>query len=407
MTASSSVTTTFGFGIANAADLRTMTRPGVYTLSKLYSGNTPLQRRCEPKRRNPMPDASIEAAQLLTVVVCSSPVPSNPQTDTLRATFRSLHRVTGLSSCPKVIHLDGPQASLPAARVAAYAEFTHRVRALSSADADFTHAQVYASPVFLFAAHNLAAAIGHVNTSFLLSLQHDYEIARPFDLHGLLRTMVAVPVVRHVRLNMRANAPAKGFDGVVANATELLPAGATYVPLTRTCGWSDAPHIASTSYYRDFAIPKNLGDHRGGRRKFMEESLHYPMQRNGMPGGCWEAKQRVKAAALAAGGGSSAGRVIWWPKDFDDFGTYLYGMCLPTDGFYSKHNSLRGGGGQWGLDHHPLGHHPKLDGAMPRGRRMLSHGHRDKAFGGSMAMAMAVGRGRGRGRGRGSERRRR
>ena len=107
--------------------------------------------------------------------------------------------------------------------------------------------------------------------------------------------MVAVPVVHHVRLNMRANAPARGFDGVVANATDLP---GLLVPLTRTCGWSDAPHVASTAYYREFAIPKNLEDHRGGRRKFMEESVHYPMQRNGMKGGCYETRKRVEAGEV-------------------------------------------------------------------------------------------------------------
>ena len=204
--------------------------------------------------------------RLLTVVVCSSPVPSNPQTDTLRAVFRSLRLAAGLAASPKIIHLDGPQPALPQERVANYAEFTRRVRRLSHDDADFAHTRIYASPTFLFSAHNLAAAISHVNTSFLLALQHDYVLARPFDAPNLLRTMLQLPErVKHVRLNMRPNWPAKGFDGVVANASGLLGPRAL-VPLTRTCGWSDAPHVASTAYYRRFVIPKNLGDHRGGRK---------------------------------------------------------------------------------------------------------------------------------------------
>jgi len=301
-----------------------------------------------------------DASQLLTVVVCSSPVPSNPQTATLQAVLRSLRRVVGLPRCQKVIQLDGPQRALPAPRVAAYAEFTRRVHALSASDADFAHSRVYASPKFLFASHNLAAAISHVNTSFLLSLQHDYELARPFDLLGLLHTMRLVPIVRHVRLNMRANAPARGFDGVVANATDLPPA--VRVPLTRTCGWSDAPHVASTAYYRSFVIPKNLGDHNGGRRKFMEESVHYPMQRNGMAGGCWETRKRVASGQTAP---------IPWPAFFDDFGTYLYGVCTPTDGFYTLHHSLRGNVGQWGIMPEHKSRRPEHAagaGGVPKGR---------------------------------------
>jgi hypothetical protein len=126
-------------------------------------------------------------ASLLTVIVCSSPVPSNPETLTIRAVFRSLRLAPGLTSCAKIIQFDGPQAALPAKRVNAYNEFKQRVRALSAGDEDFARSQVFASETFLFAAHNLAAAIQHVNTSLLLSLQHDYEIARPFDVPNLVR----------------------------------------------------------------------------------------------------------------------------------------------------------------------------------------------------------------------------
>ena len=213
-----------------------------------------------------------DVASLLTIVVTSSPVPSNPDTSTMRAVFHSFSIVPALSPCPKIIHFDGPQRTLPPPRVRSYAEFVRRIRALTTSyrhDAAFSNTRVYTSSSFLFASHNLAAAISHVNTSFLFSCQHDYQLARPFDASGLLRTMMAVPVVRHVRLNMRPNLPARGFDGVVDNAT--LPG--LLVPLARTCGWSDAPHIASVSYYRSFVIPLNVHDHHGGRRKFMEESV--------------------------------------------------------------------------------------------------------------------------------------
>ena len=45
--------------------------------------------------------------QLLTIIVASSPVPSNPDTSTLRAVFASFRTVTDLASCPKVMQFDG------------------------------------------------------------------------------------------------------------------------------------------------------------------------------------------------------------------------------------------------------------------------------------------------------------
>ena len=292
----------------------------------------------------------------LTIIVCSSPVPSNPQTRTLRAVFSSLSLVPALTHCPKVLHLDGPQPQLAPARVHAYTEFKRRARVLAATDPSFSRTKVYASRDFLFAAHNLAAAVMHVNTTFMLSIQHDYQLSRPFHAADLLRTMLAVPVVRHVRLNMRANAPARGFDGVVENAS----LSGALVPLTRTCGWSDAPHVASVEYYRRFVIPQNFRDHDRGRRKFMEESIHYPMQRNGMRGGCWQTKQQVKRGEPAS-----------WPEDFDHYGTYLYGVASPRDGFYTMHRSLRGDAPQWGLQHDPIADSHALTSGRhrPYGRR--------------------------------------
>ena len=41
-----------------------------------------------------------------------------------------------------------------------------------------------------------------------------------------------------------------------------------------------------------------------------------------------------------------------WPADFDEFGTYLYGVASPSDGTYVQHRSQRGNTPQWGLGNH-------------------------------------------------------
>lgn len=150
---------------------------------------------------------------------------------------------------------------------------------------------------------------------------------------GLLRTMLRHPLVKHVRLNARPNI-VKGFDVVLQNFT----APGVLVPLTRTCGWSDCPHVASADYYRNFVIPINRRDHNQGRRKFMEESIHYSMQKNGGEGGCWDMKRKIQR-----------GESPPWPSDFPKYGTFLYGFHSPHDGSYTLHNSLRGNMPQWGL----------------------------------------------------------
>ena len=267
----------------------------------------------------------------LTIVLTTSPVPSNPSTSVLEQVFQSFAKVPRLQEAQKLIHLDGTNPALPLRRRTSYAEFARRIALLISTAADFRHTQLHQSETYLFAAHNLAAAVQFVNTTFMLVHQHDFVIARPFDLKGLLRTMREKShALKHVRLNVRPNV-ARGFDSFVENYTEGR------VPLARTCGWSDCPHVTTKEYYTRFVIPKNRADHFNGARKFMEESLHYRMLRQGRPGGCWALQQAVARGETH----------LPWPRDFDDYGTYLYGYASARDGSYVEHRSLRGAQERW------------------------------------------------------------
>ena len=97
--------------------------------------------------------------RLLTVVIVTSPVPSNPDTSVLRTVFAAYSRVEGLQRTRKLIHFDGPQPRLPPERKSAYEEFKRRVLVLAGEHPDFAHLQCYSADRFLFAAHNLAAGV--------------------------------------------------------------------------------------------------------------------------------------------------------------------------------------------------------------------------------------------------------
>ena len=271
----------------------------------------------------------------LSVVVLSSPVPSNPQNiHALDDLFTSLEIVTHLNRANKIIQLDAPNPNLPKHRIDAYKQFETAVRLRAQSHTAYSDTIVNMAEIFQFHAHNLAAAIRVVETKFVLVLQHDFILVKPFDAFNLLRTMDELPIVKHVRLNARANVE-RGFDGVIANFTHGR------VPLARTCGWSDGPHVSTKAYYKKFVIPLNLKDHCQGRRKFMEESVHYRMQRLGRDGGCWALKKSVADGATRSS--------LKWPDDFNDYGTYLYGYA-DVDGSYTRHKTLRGNVSQWGRE---------------------------------------------------------
>lgn len=104
----------------------------------------------------------------LTIVVPTSPVQSNPSTATLRAVFASFALVPELPRSAKLVQFDGPQRELSEQRIHDYGELERRVRSLAGRHPDFAATTVRRSSAFLFAAHNLAAAVEAVNTSFML-----------------------------------------------------------------------------------------------------------------------------------------------------------------------------------------------------------------------------------------------
>lgn len=181
----------------------------------------------------------------LTILIPSSPVPSNPSTATLRAMFASFALVPNLPRASKLIQFDGTQDALPAARKEAYREFMRRVQTLAKADLTFRRTTINASSSFLFSAHNVAVAVRQVarpravmiclrsegcraggggwpascvcisarqapnaarqvRTKYMLIMQHDFILTRPFNAKDLLHSMDSNPVIKHV---MRHSAP--------------------------------------------------------------------------------------------------------------------------------------------------------------------------------------------------------
>ncbi len=111
---------------------------------------------------------------------------------------------------------------------------------------------------------NVRDALKHVNTEFILLLQHDLPFVRNVDISRVMEDMVENTNLKHVRFNKRKNIR-KGVDGNV-NLFGLQQKQTNYI-YTRTPGWSDQNHLALKEYY-DNIVMKECSD-----GSFMENTM--------------------------------------------------------------------------------------------------------------------------------------
>jgi hypothetical protein len=96
---------------------------------------------------------------------------------------------------------------------------------------------------------DLRRALEQVRTPYLLYWGHDWELTRPIDVRGVLRTLRDHPGVRSIRLNRRVTLEADG-DLALLQRPDQTP-----VPLVATPCWPSDPHFARTQTYRSFVLP--------------------------------------------------------------------------------------------------------------------------------------------------------
>ena len=210
--------------------------------------------------------SSDSLANKLTLITSTSAIPSNPSTQMLEITQKSLNRIPEFKDCPRIIVFDGVPGHL-VKRKEPYEIYKKNVIELTKTDPDFANTKLIFCQEHKHLALALKEAMEHVTTPFVFVHQHDFKIIKPIDVVGLIRSMEENPNLKHVRLNRRHVMSTK-WDGRVDNVVE----GPSYVPLTRTWGWSDNDHFSPKKYYDDFIFPKIK------RKRPMEKVIH-PMQR--------------------------------------------------------------------------------------------------------------------------------
>jgi tetratricopeptide (TPR) repeat protein len=89
--------------------------------------------------------------------------------------------------------------------------------------------------------------IAHVNTPYLLFLEHDQLFTHAaVDLLGLLALLNRHPEINHVRFNKRPNI-ISNFDYLLSNNNQTL----NYFPLLKTTAYSNGPHILRVAKFKN------------------------------------------------------------------------------------------------------------------------------------------------------------
>ena len=219
----------------------------------------------------------------ITVIVTASSSPLNPSTSILQELLLSLQFLQLAPRTPVLLSHDGPRLR-PAGAAAllnntlefprAYLQYLARVEAMLPAASACTGLAIRlllrATNGYL--AGNLAFALGHVRTPYVLKVEHDHIFVRIIDIPSVVRDLAADPRLKYVRFNRRKNvrkncdngdyprALAGGEDQWIAQrlwGNHEAPAGMP--PLrnayTRTACFSDMNHLTSTAYYRNEILP--------------------------------------------------------------------------------------------------------------------------------------------------------
>ncbi|CAE7897513.1 unnamed protein product [Symbiodinium sp. KB8] len=223
----------------------------------------------------------------LSVIVTTSPVPSNPSTEMLDRVLASMQLVPGLGSAPKIIVCDGCKCVPPghktnhkAGKVTIeeaqrYEQFIERLREKSAESCKCEDAAFFGTQVLSISDHHgfgfaVKAALAHITTDYVLVVQHDQEFIAGFDLEALLETMSLHPgVVKYVGL---PSVSTLNYEHAIRSKYGLSLHCTTEfgVPLTPLIFFYDKPHVCSTTHYRATIFgpgsPVRKGD-------FIEETL--------------------------------------------------------------------------------------------------------------------------------------
>ncbi len=216
------------------------------------------------RSRRQVLDRSMYLADKLTIITTTSPIASNPSTEIIEQSIKSLSKVEALIPCKKIIVFDGIRdqdehgycrKNIEQIRKD-YDQFKKNMTALTedTSNPHFQNTRLLFLPEFKHQAWALQEAMKHVDTPYVYLHQHDIIIIREFDAAGIVYSMECNPQIKLVRACNGENEP-NDYDGPVDECVE----GGSFVPLVRSFRFADAEQFTTVKYYEDMVFPRVKG----------------------------------------------------------------------------------------------------------------------------------------------------
>ena len=150
-----------------------------------------------------------------------------------------------------------------------YAQYLERLRVFLP---DFAVATGLAPQILLRPTHghivgNIAFALMHVLTPYILKTEHDVEFVAPLRALSVVRDIQREPSIKFVRFNHRAttfDACDRGYYGDPRRNAQIFFSNVTAPHLenayTRSVCFSDMAHLTTAAFYRDLILTARVTD---------------------------------------------------------------------------------------------------------------------------------------------------
>ena len=250
--------------------------------------------RCgsKPTKYTAIESPNYNPNHLVTLVTLTSASRFDASIDHIVDSLNGVRGWKGVEKAPSLIVADGMRSSTRYTNKP-YQKYLKKLsKKVKNGDAPFHNTRLYIAVAWEGPTKNVAHAVKQVTTPYIYSNQHDLvfdgtRMNNHTDLPSLTRLLDSNPHIDYIAF------PRKGIPHVVEGwfTPRPDPEHASGLPIKRIRGWSDADHLAKTSYWKTRMLPWLPTN----PEMFPEDHLHHVIKK------CGESSQCLNDSLYGAG----------------------------------------------------------------------------------------------------------